>query len=166
MPVIKTPFGMSRPANSHVLTLEFDVHFTEFERKENLQCWIRAALYDRDGSPDKVFFWTNGRQTTVHSTPQLASDAKDDFIGFFPSVAIRPNDPRVTNGVFHYSGGIDLDNPALRDRLIQADDPLPDPPFLGRERWEELNAYVHAYNELAPSTALSREEGQTDVDPR
>lgn len=166
MPTIKTTPELSRSPSSSILKLSIVIEFTDFEQREDLHCWVKAALYERDAHTDKVFFWTNGSKAHVHSWTQTGKDKKDQFITFFKGITIKPSDSRVSNGKFEFETSIDLDDPALRAKLFRADDPIVgDGPHLGSERWEELRAVVHAYNELAPSTAVSREHNQTDIRP-
>lgn len=156
---IKGPVTLTRSPQSSELELTFDVEFTAFEVEHDLKVYVKIALYERDQSTDKVFFWTNGSWAQVHSVKN--DNDRDEFVAWFPSKRLRPEGQRS----FSYHERIDLNDPDLAERFRRADDPLPDPPFLGRERWEELRAVVHVYNELSPSTVQSNEHTTTDIKP-
>ncbi|KEO60698.1 hypothetical protein [Thioclava indica] len=159
MATIQGPVALSRSPQSSELELKFDIEFTEFEVEHNLTVYVKVVLYERDQSMDKIFFWTNGNWAQVHSVKNDSD--RDEFITWFPSKRLRPEGRHSVS----YHERIDLDNPELAEQFRRADDPLPDPPFLGSALWEELRAVVHVYNELSPSTVQSNEHTMTDVKP-
>lgn len=159
MATIQDRVILTRSPQSSELELTFDIDFTAFEVEHDLTVYVKAALYERDQATDKIFFWTNGSTSTVHSVKN--DNDRDEFVAWFPSKRLRPDG----QGSFSYRERIDLNDPDLAERFRRADDPLPEPPFLGSERWEELRAVVHVYNELSPSTVQSNEHTTTDIRP-
>ena len=159
MAIIQGPVMLTRSPQSSELELKFGIEFTEFEVQHNLTIYVKVALYERDGTADKVFFWTNGNWAQVHSVKN--DNEGDDFVTWFPSKRLRPEGRSSIN----YHERIDLNNPDLAEQFRRADDPLPKPPFLGSALWEELRAVVHVYNELSPSTVQSNEHTTTDIKP-
>lgn len=159
MATIQGPVALSRSPQSSKLELKFGIEFTKFEVEHDLKVYVKVVLYERDQLADKVFFWTNGSWAQVHSVKN--DDDSDEFVTWFPSKQLRP----AGRSSINYHEYIDLDNPDLAERFRRADDPLPNPPFLGSALWEELRAVVHVYNELSPSTVQSNEHTTTDIKP-
>lgn len=136
--------------DSRVLNIKFDVRFSDKEQELNLIYWPTVALYERDGTLDKVFFWNNGGRVWVHSINSSSNPRhKDDYIGFFDGGgSFRPNGRAQVS----IEKTIDLDDPDLRENVRRADDPHTTVPTVSAELWEEPVAFIHLHNELSPST--------------